>query len=144
MAASNVCGSRRSFQAQDVGDYILRIAPLNDEVRHRLMRGPQRDRERGRRHPGDVCDILEYGSRGIGGMGAPINAMALSALRLGQLAAGANAVGVGLRLGTTAQHGHRANESHARNNHHLHNTAHGMLLSHVVWGSQLSALNEAG
>jgi hypothetical protein len=33
-------GSRRAFQAQNVRDDIFRIAALNDDVWHRLMRGP--------------------------------------------------------------------------------------------------------
>ena len=89
------------------------------------MRGPQRDRQRGRGHPGDVCDIFE-GRRGrIGGLCLSIDTVTLSALRIGELAARSNAGRVRLRAGTTGKRGHRGNESRAGHNRHLHQTAHG-------------------
>ena len=72
------------FQAQYIRDDILSIATLDDEVRHGAMRGPQRDRQCHTRHSGNVSDIVEGRCRGIGGISLSLDAVALSAFRMGQ------------------------------------------------------------
>ena len=80
--------------------------PLIIKIWHGAIRGLQCNRQGRTRHSGDVCDIVERGRRGIGGMALSIDCMALSAFRMGQPTALSNTANL-LRICACKDSDHR-------------------------------------